>query len=176
MIEEILKDLSISDPEFEICILRYFNPVGAHNSGMLGEDPNGIPNNLMPIVMKVYQGEMPELSIYGDDYDTPDGSCIRDYIHVVDLARGHIAALEHMKSGVKVYNLGSGHGTSVLEMVNVFEKISGKPLSHKIVGRRAGDLGELIADPSLANNDLGWKTELTVEDAVKDTLNYLNHC
>lgn len=124
--------------------------------------------------MKVYQGEIPELSIYGDDYDTPDGSCIRDYIHVVDLARGHIAALKNMRAGVKIYNLGSGRGTSVLEMVDSFEKISEKPLPHKIVGRRTGDLGELIADPTLANTELGWKTELTVEDAVKDTLNYLS--
>ncbi len=175
MIEEILKDVCTADSDFECCVLRYFNPVGAHSSGVLGEDPNGMPNNLMPIVMKVYQGEIPELSVYGDDYDTPDGSCIRDYIHVVDLARGHIAALENMRAGLKIYNLGSGRGTSVLEMIDVFEKISGKPLPYKIVGRRSGDLGELTADPTLANNELGWKTELTIEDAVRDTLRFLEH-
>lgn len=173
MIEEILKDLCKASPDFECCILRYFNPVGAHSSGVLGEDPNGIPNNLMPIVMRVYQGEIPELSVYGNDYNTPDGSCIRDYIHVVDLAKGHIAALKNIGAGVQIYNLGSGVGTSVFEMINAFEKISGRPLPHKIVGRRSGDLAELIADPERANTELGWKTELTVEDAVKDTLNYL---
>lgn len=171
MIEEILKDVVRADDKFECCILRYFNPVGVHASGVLGEDPNGIPNNLMPIMMKVHQGQIPELSIYGDDYNTPDGSCIRDYIHVVDLARGHIAALKNMRTGVKIYNLGSGRGTSVLEMVDLFEKISGKPLPHKIVKRRDGDLGELIADPALANRELDWKTELSVEDAVRDALN-----
>ena len=173
MIEEILKDVAKANTDFECCILRYFNPVGAHSSGIIGEDPNGIPNNLMPIVMKVYRGEIPELSIYGDDYETKDGSCIRDYIHVVDLAKGHIAALKNLSAGVQIYNLGSGKGTSVFEMVDIFEKASGKSLPHKVVGKRDGDLAELIADPTLANTELGWKTELTVEDAIKDTLNYL---
>ena len=175
MLEEILKDVCVTNKAFECCILRYFNPIGAHPSGMLGEDPNGIPNNLMPIVMKVYQGEIPELSIYGDDYDTHDGSCIRDYIHVVDLAKGHIAALKSMGAGVQIYNLGSGVGTSVFEIVNAFEKVAGKPLPHKVVDRRSGDLAELIADPAKANAELNWKTELTVEDAVRDTLNYLEN-
>ncbi len=174
-IEEILKDLSVADPEFEITILRYFNPIGAHKSGLLGEDPNGIPNNLMPIIMRVSQGRIPELSIYGDDYNTEDGTCRRDYIHVVDLAKGHIAALKNMKKGANIYNLGTGTPTSVKEMVAVFEKESGKTLPHKIVGRRAGDLPEMWANSDKAKAELGWQTELTVEDAMRDTLNYLNH-
>ena len=174
-IEEILKDLSVADPEFEITILRYFNPIGAHKSGLLGEDPNGIPNNLMPIIMRVSQGRIPELSIYGDDYNTEDGTCRRDYIHVVDLAKGHIAALKNMKKGANIYNLGTGTPTSVKEMVAAFEKESGKTLPHKIVGRRAGDLPEMWANSDKAKAELGWQTELTVEDAMRDTLNYLNH-
>ncbi len=174
VIEEILKDVADSDPEFEVIILRYFNPVGNHPSGLLGEDPNDIPNNLMPIIMKVSRGEIKELSVYGDDYPTPDGSGIRDYIHVVDLAKGHVAAISKMKPGVSIYNLGSGKGTSVLEMVAAFEKASGKKLPYKIVGRRAGDLAEIYADPSKAERDLGWKTELTIDDAMRDTINYLN--
>ena len=174
-IEEILKDLSVADPEFEITILRYFNPIGAHKSGLLGEDPNGIPNNLMPIIMRVSQGRIAELSIYGDDYNTEDGTCRRDYIHVVDLAKGHIAALKNMKKGANIYNLGTGTPTSVKEMVAAFEKESGKTLPHKIVGRRAGDLPEMWANSDKAKAELGWQTELTVEDAMRDTLNYLNH-
>ena len=126
MIEEILKDICVSDSDFSATILRYFNPVGAHESGLLGEDPSGKPNNLMPIVMKVAKGEYPELSVYGDDYNTPDGTCIRDYIHVVDLAKGHIASLNKMSAGVQIYNLGTGKGTSVLEMINAFERASGE--------------------------------------------------
>ena len=175
VIEEILKDVADSDPEFEVIILRYFNPVGNHPSGLLGEDPNDIPNNLMPIIMKVSRGEIKELSIYGDNYPTPDGSGIRDYIHVVDLAKGHVAAIDKMRPGVSIYNLGSGKGTSVLEMVAAFEKASGKKLPYKIVGRRAGDLAEIYADPSKAERDLGWKTELTIDDAMRDTINYLNN-
>ena len=129
-IEEILKDLSVADPEFEITILRYFNPIGAHKSGLLGEDPNGIPNNLMPIIMRVSQGRIPELSIYGDDYNTEDGTCRRDYIHVVDLAKGHIAALKNMKKGANIYNLGTGTPTSVKEMVAAFEKESAGKNDH----------------------------------------------
>ncbi len=175
VIEEILKDVAAADETFSVVILRYFNPVGNHPSGLIGEDPNGIPNNLMPIIMKVYRGEIPELNIYGDDYQTPDGTCIRDYIHVVDLAKGHVAAAENMKSGVNIYNLGSGRGTSVKEMVDLFEKCSGKPLPHKIAERREGDLGELVAEPGKAEKELNWKTELTVEDAIRDTLAYLNN-
>lgn len=175
MIEEILTDAATSDPEFRATILRYFNPIGAHPSGLLGEDPNGRPNNLMPIIMKVATGEIPELSVYGDDYDTVDGTCVRDYIHVVDLAKGHVAALKAMNSEkqVQTYNLGAGKGVSVMEMVKAFEKAAGKELPHKVVGRRAGDLAEFYANPALAERELGWKVELGVDDAMRDTLNYL---
>ena len=176
MIEEILKDVSVANPEFSAMILRYFNPIGAHSSGLIGEDPNGIPNNLMPVIMRVATGEIDELSVYGNDYPTADGSCIRDYIHVVDLARGHIAALEKMKPGVKIYNLGTGRGTSVLEMVSTFERVSGRKLPYKIAPRRAGDLAEVYADPSLALQDLGWKTSMSIDDAMRDTLHYLELC
>ncbi len=175
MIEQILKDTAVADPELEVTILRYFNPIGAHKSGLLGEDPNDKPNNLMPIIMKVATGEIPELSVYGDDYPTPDGTCIRDYIHVVDLAKGHLAALDHMAQGVQIYNLGTGEGHSVFEMVEAFDKASGKKLPCQIVGRRAGDLAELYADPSLAYEKLGWESKLTIEDAMNDTLNFLKH-
>ena len=175
VIEEIMKDVAESDPEFSCTLLRYFNPVGNHPSGIMGEDPNGIPNNLMPIVMKVAKGDIAELQVYGDDYPTPDGTCIRDYIHVVDLAKGHVAAAEHMQNGCAIYNLGSGRGTSVKEMVAAFENASGKELPHKTVGRRAGDLAELIADPSKAERELGWKTELTIEDAMRDTIKFLEN-
>ncbi|MBR0430857.1 UDP-glucose 4-epimerase GalE [Candidatus Saccharibacteria bacterium] len=175
IIEEILKDVVESDNKFEAVILRYFNPVGNHPSGLIGEDPNDIPNNLMPIIMKVSRGEIKELSVYGDDYPTLDGSGVRDFIHVVDLARGHVAAIDKMKPGVLIYNLGTGKGTSVFEMIKAFEKASGKKLPYKVVGRRAGDLAEMFADPSKAEKELGWKTELTVEDAMRDTINYLNN-
>ena len=173
MIEEILKDVSIANPEFQIVILRYFNPVGAHESGLLGEDPNDIPNNLMPIIMKVSTGELEKLKVYGDDYDTIDGTGMRDYIHVVDLARGHVAAMMKMEEGVKIYNLGTGEATSVLQMVAAFEKASGKKLPYEIVGRRPGDLGKICANVEKAWRELDFKTELTIEDAMNDTINYL---
>ena len=173
MIEEILKDCAEADPNLQVVLLRYFNPIGNHSSGLLGEDPNGIPNNLMPIIMKVARGEIKELSIYGDDYPTPDGTCLRDYIHVVDLARGHVAAVDKMKPGVLIYNLGSGKTTSVLEMVKAFEDASGDKLPYKIAERRNGDLAEFYADPSRARDELGWETELTVNDAMRDTLKFL---
>ena len=173
-IEEILKDICISDPEFEATLLRYFNPIGAHPSGLLGEDPNGIPNNLMPIVMQVARGEREKLSVYGNDYPTKDGTCRRDYIHVVDLAKGHIAALENMKKGASIYNLGTGTPTSVLEMIDAFEKASGKELPYEITSRRAGDIPEMWANPAKAKAELNWQTELTIDDAMKDTLNFLN--
>ena len=176
MIEEILKDVSVSNPEFSATILRYFNPIGAHSSGLIGEDPNGIPNNLMPVIMRVATGEIDELSVYGNDYPTADGSCIRDYIHVVDLARGHVAALAKMRPGVKIYNLGTGRGTSVLEMVSAFERASGRKLPYKIAPRRAGDLAEVYADPSLAWQELGWKASMSIDDAMRDTLHYLELC
>lgn len=175
MIEEILKDVCRADKNFSVTILRYFNPVGCHPSGLLGEDPNDIPNNLMPIVMKVSTREIPFLNVYGDDYETPDGTGIRDYIHVVDLAKGHVASMKKMAEGVSIYNLGSGRGTSVKEMIAAFEKASGKKLPYKIAPRRAGDLAEIFANPSRAEKELNWKTELTIEDAMKDTINYLNH-
>lgn len=174
MIEEMIQDVAAADAEFEATILRYFNPIGAHASGLLGENPKGTPNNLMPIIMKVVTGEMEELLVYGDDYATTDGSAERDYIHVVDLARGHIAALEKMKPGVEIYNLGTGRGVSVLEMVETYEKVSGSPLPHKIVGRRAGDLAVVFADPKKAERELSWRAERTIEDAIRDTLNYLD--
>lgn len=174
-IEEIIKDYALTDPEFKGVILRYFNPVGAHVSGLIGEDPNGIPNNLMPVIMRVYTGDIPVLSIYGDDYDTEDGTARRDYIHVVDLAQGHIACLDHIKPGVAIYNLGTGRPASVKEMVAAFEEASGEQLPTKIVERRAGDLPECWANPSKANTELGWKTKLTIADAMRDTLNYLKH-
>lgn len=177
MIEEILKDVCAANPKFSAVALRYFNPIGNHPSGLLGEEPNGIPNNLMPYVMKVASGELKELSIYGNDYDTPDGTCRRDFIHVTDLAGGHLAAFRAVKTpGFKAYNLGTGTPTSVLEIVNTFEKISGKKLPHKFAPRRPGDLAEIWADPSKAKKDLLWQTHLTVEDAMRDTLTYLeNH-
>ena len=175
MIEKILEDVATAEPEFQVTILRYFNPVGAHKSGLIGEDPNDIPNNLMPIIMKVSTGEIEKLKVYGGDYDTVDGTGVRDYIHVVDLAKGHVAAIKKMKKGVSIYNLGTGKGTSVLEMVAAFEKASGKKLPYEITERRAGDLPEIYANPSKAEKELGWKTELTIEDAMNDTINYLNH-
>ena len=175
MIEEILKDVAKAELDFEAVILRYFNPVGAHESGLLGEDPNDIPNNLMPIIMKVSLGEIPELSVYGDDYDTVDGTGMRDYIHVVDLARGHVAAMNKMNPGVSIYNLGTGRATSVLEMVAAFERASGEKLPYKIAPRRPGDLAKICANPTKAEKELGWKTELDIEDAMRDTIRYLKN-
>ena len=175
MIEEILKDVAIADEDFEATILRYFNPVGAHESGLIGEDPNDIPNNLMPIIMKVSTGEIEKLKVYGNDYNTPDGTCMRDYIHVVDLAKGHVAAISHMKKGISIYNLGTGKATSVLEMVKAFEEASGKELPYEIAGRRPGDLAEIFASVDKAKKELGWNAELTINDAMRDTINYLEH-
>lgn len=172
-IEEILKDICTADPEFEAALLRYFNPIGAHPSGLLGEDPNGIPNNLMPIVMQVARGQREKLGVYGNDYPTKDGTCRRDYIHVVDLAKGHMAMLEHMQKGVSIFNLGSGEPNSVMEVIVAFNKASGKELPYEVVGRRDGDLPEFWANPAKAKAELGWQTELTVDDAMKDTLNFL---
>ncbi|RYC74949.1 UDP-glucose 4-epimerase GalE [Candidatus Nanosyncoccus alces] len=175
MIEEILKDLALSDKSFSAVALRYFNPIGNHPSGLIGEDPNGIPNNLMPYIMKVAKGELKELSIYGNDYPTADGTCRRDYIHVIDLAKGHLAAINVLKPGFRAYNLATGKPTSVLEMVKTFEKVSGKPLPHKFVARRPGDLPEYWTNPSLAKQKLNWEAKLTIEDAFRDTLAFLQH-
>ena len=175
MIEEILKDAAVANPELEISILRYFNPIGAHPSGLIGENPNDRPNNLMPIIMKVATGEIPELAVYGDDYPTPDGSCVRDYIHVVDLAQGHLAALEHIHPGVQIYNLGAGAGVSVFQIIQAFSEAAGFDLPYHVAERRAGDLAEFYADPSRAQQELGWQATLTIDDAMRDTLNYLRH-
>ena len=174
-IEGILKDLYISDNSWGITLLRYFNPVGAHQSGLIGEDPNGIPNNLMPYIVKVATGELPCLSIFGDDYDTKDGTGVRDYIHVVDLARGHVKALEKLLSvkGINIYNLGTGNGYSVLEMVNTFSKVNGVDVNYKIVERRAGDIACCYADCSKAFNELGWSAELSLDDMVKSAYNFV---
>ena len=175
MIEQIIKDFAISNPSFEATILRYFNPVGAHESGLLGEDPNDIPNNLMPIIMKVATGEIKELQVYGNDYNTPDGTGMRDFIHVVDLAKGHVAAIDKIAPGVSIFNLGTGKATSVMEMVAAFEAASEQKLPVRIAPRRPGDLAKIYADPAKAEKELGWKAELTIEDAMRDTINYLKH-
>ncbi len=170
-IEEILRDLNVSDAAWNVALLRYFNPVGAHPSGRIGEDPNGIPNNLMPYIAQVAVGKLERLRVFGNDYPTPDGTGVRDYIHVVDLARGHLAALEKLVSnpGVVVYNLGTGHGYSVLDMVAAFEQASGRPVPYEIVARRAGDIASCYADPTAAREALGWEAELDLEAMVRDT-------
>lgn len=170
MIEQMLQDLIIADPSWQITILRYFNPVGAHESGLIGEDPGGLPNNLLPYISQVAGGKLNELSVYGDDYDTRDGTGVRDYIHVVDLAKGHVAALEHEPPAreAAIYNLGTGKGTSVLEAIEAFEKASGKKVPYKVVARRPGDLPEVYADPGKANRELGWHAQKTFQDACTD--------
>lgn len=169
-IEEILRDLYVSDNEWSIILLRYFNPIGAHESGLIGEDPNGIPNNLMPYITQVAVGKLPELKVFGNDYDTHDGTGVRDFIHVVDLANGHVKAIEKVKSynGVRVYNLGTGNGYSVLDLVKTFEKVTGVKIPYKIVGRRPGDVAKCYADPTRANEELGWRAEKDLEDMCKD--------
>lgn len=171
MLEEILRDLSRSDETWHIALLRYFNPVGAHESGIIGEDPNGIPNNLMPFITQVAVGKLPELSVFGNDYPTPDGTGVRDYIHVVDLARGHLAALKAIegKSGVTTVNLGTGQGYSVLDVVSAFEKASGRPVPYRIVDRRPGDVAQCFADPALAHELLGWKAEKDLDAMCRDS-------
>jgi UDP-glucose 4-epimerase len=172
MSERILSDFVKANPEFGVTLLRYFNPVGAHESGLIGEAPNGIPNNLMPYVSKVASGELQQLSVFGNDYDTIDGTGVRDYIHVVDLAKGHVAALENQKSGKNVYNLGTGKGTSVLELVHAFEEANSIKIPYKIADRRAGDLAVSYADVSLAEKELSWKAEKTVVDMCRDSWNF----
>ena len=177
-IEQILKDLYASDNSWDICILRYFNPVGAHESGLIGEEPQGVPNNLMPYVVRVASGELKELSVFGNDYNTPDGTGVRDYIHVVDLAKGHLAALNKLDKegkGLYIYNLGTGTGYSVLDMVKSFEKITGKKVPYKIVGRRAGDIATCYADPAKAEKELGWKAEKTLKDMCEDSWRFINN-
>ncbi len=175
MIENILRDLYKSDNEWSIAILRYFNPIGAHKSGLIGENPNGIPNNLMPYIIKVATKELDCLGIFGNDYDTKDGTGVRDYIHVVDLAKGHIAALNRIinSTGCDAYNLGTGNGYSVLEIVNTFKKINNIDVPYKIKDRRPGDIDACYADPTYALEKLNWKAELTLEDMCKDAYNYV---
>jgi len=182
MVEDILKDLSAADSllnsttAWNIKLLRYFNPIGAHESGLIGEDPNGIPNNLIPYVSQVAVGKLEQLSVYGNDYPTRDGTGVRDYIHVVDLVKGHLKALNAIESeqagGCKAYNLGAGRGYSVLEIIQSFEDITDKKIKYKFVARRTGDVAENYADPSLALKELGWKTEKNLKDMVEDTWNW----
>jgi UDP-glucose 4-epimerase len=170
MIEDILRDLIRAEPSWRIALLRYFNPVGAHVSGTIGEDPNDIPNNLMPYVAQVAVGKLPQLSVFGDDYPTPDGTGVRDYIHVVDLALGHLAALRALQkeAGIITVNLGTGHGYSVLDMVRAFEKASGRPVPYRIAPRRPGDIAQCYADPSLALELLGWRADRDIDAMCAD--------
>ena len=175
-IEQILKDLYNSDNSWDICILRYFNPVGAHESGLIGEEPQGVPNNLMPYVVRVAAGELKELSVFGNDYDTPDGTGVRDYIHVVDLAKGHICALNKLDkegSGLFIYNLGTGTGYSVLDMVKAFEQITGKKVPYKIAPKRAGDIATCYSDPTKAKEELGWTAEKGIKEMCEDSWNFI---
>ena len=175
MIENILRDLYISDNDWSIALLRYFNPIGAHVSGLIGEDPKGIPNNLMPYIVKVANKELNELSIFGDDYNTPDGTGVRDYIHVVDLAKGHIKAIEKIlkDKGIDAYNLGTGIGYSVLDLVTTFERVNNIKVPYKITDRRPGDIASCYADPSYALEKLNWKAEKGIEEMCRDSYNYI---
>ena len=174
MIEQILRDVNVSDNEFRVAILRYFNPIGAHKSGLIGEVPNGIPNNVMPYIIGVASGRYKELTVFGDDYPTKDGTGVRDYIHVVDLAKGHLKALDKIRKepGVKTYNLGTGNGYSVLELVKTFEKVNNLKLNYKIGARRPGDIPECYADASKAKEELGWEAEKGIEDMCRDAWNF----
>ena len=174
MSEQILSDTAKADGEWTVMLLRYFNPVGAHPSGLIGEDPRGIPNNLMPYIAQTAAGRREYLSVFGNDYPTPDGTGVRDYLHVVDLARGHVAAMDYMaeRKGVFVFNLGTGHGYSVLDMVHAFEKATGKKVPYKIAPRRAGDVAEVYCDPGKAERELGWKAEHSLEDMCRDSWNW----
>lgn len=172
MNEQILRDVAAADPGLRVALLRYFNPIGAHPSGQIGEDPHGIPNNLVPFIAQVAVGRRERLTIFGDDYDTPDGTCLRDYIHVEDLAAGHLAALEHlgtMEESVRAFNLGTGQGISVLDVLHAFERAVGHELPYEIAGRRAGDLTATYADASRAERELGWKATRTIDDMCLDT-------
>lgn len=175
MLEQIITDLHTADQEFNVMLLRYFNPIGAHKSGRIGEDPKGIPNNLLPYITQVAVGKLTSLGVFGDDYDTPDGTCIRDYIHVVDLANGHLKALAKMmndKPAVRIYNLGTGTGYSVLDVVNAFEKANDLKINYVIKERRPGDIPVCYADPSKARKELGWVAEKNIEDMCRDAWNW----
>ncbi|MGI6117099.1 MAG: UDP-glucose 4-epimerase GalE [Bilifractor sp.] len=171
MIEQILTDIHTADPVWNVVLLRYFNPIGAHKSGLIGEDPKGIPNNLLPYVARVAIGSLPRVNVFGDDYDTPDGTGVRDYIHVVDLARGHVCALKKIEegSGVSIYNLGTGKGSSVLDVIHSFEKACGHEIPYVIAPRRAGDIATSYADASLAKKELGWEAEYGLDEMCADS-------
>ena len=166
--ERILTDVAKANPDFSVALLRYFNPVGAHESGLIGESPNGIPNNLMPYITQVAKGKLAKLKVFGNDYPTIDGTGVRDYIHVVDLAEGHVAALDKLKKGVHIYNLGTGHGTSVLQMVKAFEEANGLTIPYEVVARRAGDIADCYADVSKAEKELGWKAKRGIIEMCRD--------
>lgn len=174
MLEQMLTDIQKADNEWNVILLRYFNPIGAHKSGLMGEDPNGIPNNLMPYVMKVAIGELPHVNVFGDDYPTPDGTGVRDYIHVVDLAVGHVKAVQKIEEnpGVKVYNLGTGNGYSVLDVIKNVSKAVGKEIPYVIAERRAGDIAECYADAALAKEELGWEAENGIKEMCEDSWNW----
>ena len=171
MLEQILTDLHVADPEWNVVLLRYFNPIGAHKAGIIGEDPKGIPNNLVPYIAQVAVGKLEKLGVFGNDYDTPDGTGVRDYIHVVDLARGHVKAMKKFQEEpqVRIYNLGTGKGYSVLEVLHAFEKACGKSLPYEIKPRRAGDIATCYADPSKAKRELGWEAEYGIEEMCQDS-------
>ncbi len=174
MCEQILRDVMIADPSWSVCLLRYFNPIGAHASGLIGEEPNGIPNNLMPYIVKVARGELPNLNVFGDDYPTHDGTGVRDYIHVVDLALGHVKAIDSImnNSGVNIYNLGTGNGYSVLDLVETFQCVNNIEVPYVIAPRRPGDIAECYADAEKAWRELCWKATHTLEDMCRDSWNY----
>ena len=172
MSEQVLRDLNTSEPGWRIALLRYFNPVGAHPSGLMGEDPTGIPNNLTPYITQVAAGRLKKLEVFGGDYNTPDGTGVRDYIHVMDLAEGHLSALDRMDEGLSVYNLGTGRGYSVLEMVDTFSRINDCPVPYEIVARRPGDIARCYADASKARLELGWQSRRTIEDMCRDAWNW----
>jgi len=169
IVEQILRDLSISNESFEVTILRYFNPVGAHASGLIGEDPNGIPNNLLPYITQVAIGKLARVRVFGNDYNTPDGTGVRDYIHVVDLAKGHVAAINHSKPGTNVYNLGTGKGTSVLELISYFSDAASKEIPYEIIARRPGDIDSYYANVEKANRILNWRAEKSIQEACEDS-------
>ncbi len=174
MLEEVLKDVQTADTEWNVVLLRYFNPIGAHSSGTIGENPNGIPNNLMPYITQVAIGKRKELGIFGNDYDTPDGTGVRDYIHVVDLAKAHVCALKAIsrKCGLGIYNIGTGHGYSVLDVVNAFIKVNGVNVPYKIQPRRPGDIATCYCNPAKAQAELGWKAQYGIEDMCRDSWNW----
>ena len=174
MLEQVLTDMQYADKEWNVVLLRYFNPIGAHESGLIGENPNGIPNNLMPYVTQVAVGKRDELGVFGNDYDTPDGTGVRDYIHVVDLARGHVCALKAIEQGcgLGLYNLGTGHGYSVLDVVKAFERVNGVKVPYSIKPRRPGDIATCYSDPSKAERELGWKAQYGLDEMVRDSWNW----